>query len=179
MIQNNYEILGVKYDADEDTIRRAYTEKMQNCSSELMREKYKTAYYKLMDGERRYNYDLSLGIHRYRKVGFVRKLFRQVIRAFLTFTDALMTFYWCFLFVLVVYALGDYYYRNGVIEITALVQQYKDELYILALLAMLDALLHYYVRRINRYLKHYKWEVRNYKEYKKIKEKEKRKNVKR
>lgn len=168
MIQNSYEMLGINYDADHDAIYKAYSEKILCCDSDIMREKYKTAYYKLIDDERRYEYDISLGIHRYRKLGFIRRGFKIVARIILTLIDAVMTFYWCFLWVLVVYTVGISYYQQHVIDVTSLLLRYSDEIYILFLFALMDLVLHFYVRRANRYLKHYKGEIKSYAEYSKI-----------
>lgn len=166
---NYYDVLGLSYDASEEQIQAAYRDKISHCSSELMHQRYDTAYYYLTDGKRRFDYDRSIGIHRYRRHGRLYSLLITVLRIILTITDALMTFYWCFLFCLAVYASACMYMRNGYISVTGLFTMYSDEIYILFLAALIDLAGHFYVRRANRYLKH-RHEV-GYNEYKKIKEK--------
>ena len=61
MILNYYELLNVGAHATEQQIEAAYREKIMKCDSDLMKQRYDTAYYHLTDGKRRYEYDRSLG----------------------------------------------------------------------------------------------------------------------
>ena len=93
-IFNHYEILGVPYDATEEQITNAYIEKMQ-VGLPGMDEKYKTAYYILMNDRRRSKYDKRIGIHKYKKVSVLVRLLKGIARVILTLLDALFSFYWC------------------------------------------------------------------------------------
>lgn len=164
MILNYYELLNVGAHATEQQIEAAYREKIMKCDSDLMKQRYDTAYYHLTDGKRRYEYDRSLGIHRYKKHGVFYRLMIRLIRSVLTILDALMTFYWCFLIVVVCCSICDIVYpvlTSGAVSLSAgasvateFAGKYVDEIYILSILALMDLAGHFYVRRANRYLKH-------------------------
>lgn len=164
MILNYYELLNVGAHATEQQIEAAYREKIMKCDSDLMKQRYDTAYYHLTDGKRRYEYDRSLGIHRYKKHGVFYRFMIGLIRGVLTILDALMTFYWCFLIVVVCCSICDIVYpvlTSGAVSLSAVVSvaaefagKYVDEIYILSILALMDLAGHFYVRRANRYLKH-------------------------
>lgn len=164
MILNYYELLNVGAEATEQQIEEAHREKTMKCDSNLMKQRYDTAYYHLTDGKRRYEYDRSLGIHRYKKHGVFYRIMIRLIRFVLTLLDALMTFYWCFLVVVVCCSVCYSVYpvlTSGAVSISAVasavseyVGKYVDEIYILSILALMDLTGHFYVRRANRYLKH-------------------------
>jgi hypothetical protein len=113
----------------------------------------------LSNKKKRFRYDLSLGIHRYKKVPLILRALKLLSRIILTILDGLMRFYWFFLFTTVAYVLVGSYINNGYIDFMNIYENYRDESQILFLLALIDALLHFYVRRLNRFLKHYNWEV--------------------
>lgn len=162
LILNHYDLLGVGINAHTDEIIKAYEGKVCLCRDSLMKEQLDTAYYVLSDGVRRQRYDLSMGIHRYRKVPKVYRIAKGMARLVLTVADALLTFYWCFFFVVAAYGLSlavyKLYKENS--PIIAFMQAHKEEITILVGLALEDGLLHFYVRRANRKLKHYNWEIK-------------------
>ena len=88
MILNYYELLNVGAHATDQQIEEAYREKIMKCDSDLMKQRYDTAYYHLTDGKRRYEYDRSLWIHRYKKHGVFYRLMIRLIRSVLTILDA-------------------------------------------------------------------------------------------
>jgi hypothetical protein len=127
-----------------------------------MKEQLDTAYYVLSDGVRRQKYDYAIGIHRYKTVPKLYRFAKGMARLVLTAADALLTFYWCFFFVVAAYGTGlaiyKLYKENN--PIIAFMQAYREEITILVGLALEDGLLHFYVRRANRKLKHYNWEIK-------------------
>lgn len=163
MLQNHYELLNIKYDADLNEIRSAYEEKIMS-ANELMSEKYKTAYYHLSDESRRQRYDLSIGIHKYKKVSFVKKLLKSFLRFVLTILDALCTFYWCLIIAVIiavlVYVIYNFYNTGTFNPDQIDVMKYKTECMLAFSIAVLDLVIHFPIRRANRFLKHYQWEVK-------------------
>lgn len=160
---NYYTILGVPIDASEYAIKQAYEDKMPQARSGLMAERYRTAYYVLTDAKRRQEYDLSLGIHKYKKTSIWKKILKGIARVLLTLLDALFSFYWCFLVVLIIYATGLIVVENDELSIELMleyVSKWNLEIYLLALFSLVNITLHYYIRRLNRYLKHFKWEIK-------------------
>ena len=157
MILNYYELLGLEFSASESQINEAYEKKVEACRSSTMKQRYDTAYYYLSDDRRRYKYDQSIGIHRYRKHSFMFRLIVVLTRFILSLVDAVMTFYWCFLVVIIVFVIAAIYMRTGSVyeafDVVSIVRKYHDETYILALLALIDLTGHFYVRRANRFLK--------------------------
>jgi hypothetical protein len=162
LILNHYELLGVDVNANTEDIEKAYRGKLLSSRDRIIKEQFDTAYYVLSDDTRRQRYDEAIGIHRYRKVPPVYRIGKGLLRAALTVTDALFTFYWSFFFVVIAYGLGQALYRlyTEDMSILAYIQEHKEEIIILVGLAMEDALLHFYVRRANRKLKHYNWEIK-------------------
>lgn len=171
---NHYALLGVPPDATKEEIADAYKEKIINVSNELMSEKYKTAYITLSDDVRRYAYDKSIGIHRYRKVRLLFRAAKVIGRIILTLLDVICTFYWCFFIAVILASLiyvavnvkpsegtGIYkfllLYKTDIYKFLLL---YKEELNILLLFALEDLLMHFYIRRANRKLKAVNWEVK-------------------
>lgn len=158
---NHYELLAVRIDASTEEVKAAYNEKIMHASGD-MADKYKTAYYILSDPVRRQKYDLKLGIHKYRNVPVVLRIGKALARVILTLLDAIFSFYWCFLIVVVlaVVIYNLYLYKNQgiVFDFIKYVAAHKDEIIILAGFAGVDMATHFYVRRANRYLKHYAWE---------------------
>ena len=162
MIQNYYELLDIGFDASIKDIEVAYKNKILK-TDELMKEHLNTAYMTLIDDKRRRKYDLSLGIHKYRKVSPIKKVGKGLLRAFLTVMDAFLTWYWCLLFVLIAFSLGYVYYKgqkSGGFDYTYYLDKYRIVLIILGTVGVLDLIFHYYVRRANRKLKHFKWEIK-------------------
>ncbi len=161
MLLNYYELLNIRYDASVEDIEKSYKEKILK-SDETMKEQLNTAYMVLIDENRRSKYDLSIGIHKYRKVSPIKKAGKGGLRLVLTLLDAFFTWYWCFLGVLIVAAGGYLYYRyrtDGSVDVYTYYDRYLKVLIILGIVALLDLILHYYIRRLNRKLKHYKWEI--------------------
>lgn len=159
---NHYNLLGVGIDATTEEIDKAYRTKTEKFMSGFMQENYKTAYYVLSDPCRREQYDLSLGIHKYRKVPLILKVIKAHARVLLTIMDALLTFYWCLLIVLLIYG-GILIYMSQEEFLRAVMQllnQNHDLIIVLGGFAFADVVLHFYVRRANRFLKHYNWEYR-------------------
>lgn len=160
-IVNNYELLSIPINATEDEVRAAYEQKMVRANKE-MSEKYKTAYYILTDPYRRQKYDLQLGIHKYRNVPRIYRVGKACARVILTILDAVCSFYWCLLVVIVLGVVGYkfYLYKNqGIIfEPFSFVTMHQDEIIILGGFALMDLIGHFYIRRANRFLKHYDWE---------------------
>lgn len=165
LIFNYYELLGLRYDASKDQILVSYRQKIDCSKSNLMKQRYDTAYFNLIDDERRFKYDQSIGLYRYRKHGNLFKTSVILARLLLTVTDTVMTFYWCFLLVVTLYACAELYMRTGSIDLSLLWKMYFDEIYILALIALIDLVGHFYVRRANRYLKHILKRKMNFNEY--------------
>ena len=172
-VLNYYELLGIPYDADDNEIREAYNNKIINAKNEIMTEKYKTAYFTLADINRRQSYDLYIGMHKYRKVNIFLRFGKALLRVVLTLVDAFFSFYWCFLFVIICFVFVSVYNQNtyeqahniigflntygrNVIEY---VGQNRTVGIILIAIAAIDVIFHFYIRRLNRYLKHYRWEV--------------------
>lgn len=161
MILNHYELLGIRYDADISDIKDAYQNKILK-SDDTMREQLNTAYMTLSNDKLRQKYDLSIGIHKYKNVSPLYKAGKGFLRLVLTFIDAFMTWYWCFLFVLICAAAGYLYYKYktiGVIDLSYYYDKYFFIIIILGSIAVIDLISHYYIRRLNRKLKHYKWEI--------------------
>ena len=163
MLRNHYELLGVQLNASNDEIRAAYIKKITTETDTLMSEYIKTAYYVLKNPIRRQKYDLSLGIHKYRKVPGSYRVGKGIARGILTVLDFLFTFYWCVLLAIILIVTGIYIYKyktTGTIDfsVVSFFIKYKDEVIILGGLALIDLLGHYYIRRANRLLKNYKWE---------------------
>lgn len=167
MILNYYELLGLRYDAATEQISEAYHKKVAECKYDFMRQRYDTAYYNLIDDYRRFKYDQSIGLYRYRKHGKIYRISVILTRVVLTITDAFMTFYWCFLFVVIVYVCAELYLKTGSINLSMLGILYPDEIYILVLIALMDLVGHFYIRRANRFLKHkQKMDFNKYMKYK-------------
>ena len=161
MILNYYELLGIRYDATNDDIEKSYKDKILK-SDETMKEQLNTAYMTLINDNRRSRYDLSIGIHKYKKVSPVKKVGKGGLRFILTLLDAFFTWYWCFLGVLIIAAGGYLYYKyrtDGFINLSIYYDKYRIVLIILGAVALMDLASHYYIRRLNRKLKHYKWEI--------------------
>lgn len=160
-VVNHYELLQLPINATTEQIKGAYNEKMEHATP-AMAEQYKTAYYILTDPVRRQKYDLSLGIHKYRNVPVIYRIGKAIARVILTVLDALFSFYWCFLFVIIVAiaGLGIYKWKTtGVLpDIVTFGTLHRYEIIMLAGFAAIDLLGHFYVRRANRFLKHYNWE---------------------
>lgn len=158
---NHYELLSLPINATTEDVIAAYNEKMEHASAE-MADKYKTAYYILSDPVRRQKYDLRLGIHKYRHVPVVFRIGKALVRVILTLLDALLSFYWCFIIVVVIAVIlyNFYLYKEqGVLfDLMSYLAENRDEIIILTGFAGVDAVLHFYVRRANRFLKHYDWE---------------------
>lgn len=161
MLCNYYDLLKVGYDATQEDIIKAYREKMRLCQDEIMEEKYRTAYYNLSNARRRHKYDISLGIHKYKKVSCFKRVIKVFFRAILTILDALLSFWWCFVCASIIAAVICDYYINKNFDLIRICIKYSDESKILFLCSLLDLTLHFYVRRANRYLKNQKWEVSN------------------
>lgn len=161
MILNYYELLEIRYDADNADIKAAYQKKILK-ADDTMTELLNTAYMTLSDDYRRQKYDLSIGIHKYRRVSLIKRVGKSGLRIVLTFLDAFFTWYWCFLGVLTIAASGYLYYRyrtDGNIDLSSYYEKYFMILIILLVVAFIDLVTHYYIRRLNRKLKHYKWEI--------------------
>lgn len=161
MILNHYELLGIRYDASRKDIEKAYKEKILK-SDETIKEQLNTAYMVLTDDKRRNKYDLSIGIHKYKKVSPVKKVGKGGLRLMLTLLDAFFTWYWCFLGVLIIASGGYLYYRyrlDGYLDISIYLDKHYVIIIILGAVALVDLVTHYYIRRLNRKLKHYNWEV--------------------
>lgn len=160
-VVNHYELLQLPINATTEQIKAAYNEKMEHATP-AMAEQYKTAYYILTDPVRRQKYDLSLGFHKYRNVPVIYRIGKAIARMILTVLDALFSFYWCFLFVIIVAIAGFGIYKwktAGVLpDIVTFCALHRYEIIMLAGFAAIDLLGHFYVRRANRYLKHYNWE---------------------
>ena len=160
-VVNHYQLLQLPINATTEQIKGAYNEKMEHATP-AMAEQYKTAYYILTDPVRRQKYDLSLGIHKYRNVPVIYRIGKAIARVILTVLDALFSFYWCFLFVIIVAiaGLGIYKWKTtGVLpDIVTFGTLHRYEIIMLAGFAAIDLLGHFYVRRANRFLKHYNWE---------------------
>lgn len=110
-VVNHYELLQLPINATTEQIKAAYNEKMEHATP-AMAEQYKTAYYILTDPVRRQKYDMSLGIHKYRNVPVIYRIGKAIARVILTVLDALFSFYWCFLFVIIA-AIAGFGYING------------------------------------------------------------------
>ncbi len=161
MLRNYYELLGIRYDANNEDIEKAYKDKILK-SDETIKEQLNTAYMTLIDESRRSKYDLRIGIHKYKKVSPIKKAGKGGLRLILTLLDAFFTWYWCFLGVLIVAAGGYLYYRyrlDGYLDISIYFDKHYVIIIILGVVALLDLVAHYYIRRLNRKLKHYNWEV--------------------
>lgn len=161
-IFNYYEILGVPYDAATEEIVAAYYEKTQKGSS-LMQDKYNTAYYILTDKRKRSKYDRAIGMHKYKKVPAIAKIMKAAARVMLTLLDAFFSFYWCFLFVILAYSVAVILYENNQLSFSLIYEYVSDHCLkasVMISVAVVDALLHFHIRRLNRFLKHYKWEMR-------------------
>ena len=161
MILNYYEMLGIRYDADISDIKDAYQNKILK-SDDTMREQLNTAYMTLSNDKLRQKYDLSIGIHKYKNVSPLYKAGKGFLRLVLTFLDAFFTWYWCFLGVLIITSGGYLYYRyrlDEYLDISIYFDKYYVIIIVLGVVALLDLVAHYYVRRLNRKLKHYNWEV--------------------
>ncbi len=160
-VVNHYELLQLPISATTEQIKAAYDEKMEHATP-VMAEQYKTAYYILTDQVRRQKYDLELGIHKYRNVPAIYRVGKAIARVILTVLDALFSFYWCFLFVIIVATIGFWIYKwktaGALPDIVAFCSKYRYEIEILAGFAAVDLLGHFYIRRANRFLKHYTWE---------------------
>lgn len=160
-IVNHYELLQLPINATSEQVKAAYNEKMEHATS-TMAEQYKTAYYILTDPVRRQKYDMSLGIHKYRNVPVIYRIGKAIARVILTVLDALFSFYWCFLFVIIAAIAGFWIYKwrtEGVLpDIVAFCMLHRYEIIMLVGFAAIDLLGHFYVRRANRFLKHYNWE---------------------
>lgn len=159
MLRNYYELLKVDYDATREDIIKAYQEKIRLCPDEIMEEKYRTAYYNLSDSGRRHKYDISLGIHKYKKVSCLTRMAKVFFRVILTILDGVLSFWWCFVSVAIIAAVIYDYYINKNFDLIRIYYQYSDESKILFLCSCIDLLIHFYIRRANRYLKNQKWEV--------------------
>ncbi len=161
MLLNYYELLEIRYDATKEDIEKAYKEKILK-ADDTMTEQLNTAYMTLIDKSRRDRYDLRIGIHKYRKVSPAAKAGKGLLRLILTILDAFMTWYWCFLFVCIAAAGGYLFYKyrtDGVINILAYYDKYMVVIIVMGVVALIDLISHYYIRRLNRTLKHYKWEI--------------------
>ena len=162
MILNYYELLGVRYDADNDAIKAAYQVKILK-ADDNMTQLLNTAYMTLTDQKLRTKYDLSIGIHKYKKVPVALKAGKGFTRIILTLLDAFLTWFWCFLFVIIIAAGGYALYKykvDGSFDYIYYLTKYKIIFIILGIISILDLIFHYYIRRINRKLKHYKWEIK-------------------
>lgn len=164
-IVNYYELLGVPLDATKEEIAVAYYKKIINVSSEFMSENYKTAYIVLSDDVRRYSYDKSIGIHRYRKVGLPIRAAKVIGRIILTLLDVICTFYGCFFIVvgmvnLFYRAYGFYEPLLPLIHICDPVLLNREELFDFLLISTAVFGTHPYIRRANRKLKAVNWEVK-------------------
>lgn len=164
MLQNHYELLGINYDADLSEIRSAYEEKIMS-ANELMSEKYKTAYYHLSDERRRQKYDRDIiGIHKYKKVSFVKKFLKIFLRFILTILDVLCTFYWCLLVAIAIsllfYTAYNFYNTGAFYPEQIDLMKYRSPCILALSIAVLDLLIHFPIRRANRFLKHYQWELK-------------------
>lgn len=161
MILNHYELLGIRYDADMSDIKAAYQTKILK-SDDTMREQLNTAYMTLSNDKLRQKYDLSIGIHKYKNVSSLYKAGKGFLRLILTLLDAFFTWYWCFLGVLIIASGGYLYYRyrlDGYLDISIYLDKHYVIIIILGAVALVDLVTHYYIRRLNRKLKHYNWEV--------------------
>lgn len=161
MILNYYELLNIRYDADISDIKTAYQDKILK-TDDTMREQLNTAYMTLSNDKLRQKYDLSIGIHKYKNVSPLYKAGKGFLRVMLTLIDAFMTWYWCFLFVLLCAATGYLYYKyktTGEVNISYYYDKYFLIIIVLGFIALIDLISHYYIRRLNRKLKHYKWEI--------------------
>lgn len=159
---NYYEILGLSYDATDEEIVAAYYNKLKTGSC-LMTDKYKTAYYILSNDTRRKKYDYSIGIRKYRRVCFTKRLIKVLARIILTLLDAFFSFFWCFLLVIIIYSIAAIIYRENHFSINLLydfIVCHDNETMLIAAIALIDVMTHYHIRRLNRRLKHYNWEVR-------------------
>ena len=160
-VVNHYDLLQLPINATTEQIKGAYNEKMEHATP-AMAEQYKTAYYILTDPVRRQKYDLSLGIHKYRNVPVIYRIGKAIARMILTVLDALFSFYWCFLFVIIVAIAGFGIYKwktAGVLpDIVTFCALHRYGIIMLAGFAAIDLLGHFYVRRANRFLKHFNWE---------------------
>lgn len=160
-VVNHYELLQLPINATTEQIKAAYNEKIEYATP-AMAEQYKTAYYILTDPVRRQKYDVSLGIHKYRNVPVIYRIGKAIARVILTVLDALFSFYWCFLFVIIVAiaGFGIYKWKNtgALPDIVTFCALHRYEIIMLAGFAAIDLLGHFYVRRANRFLKHYNWE---------------------
>lgn len=165
MLRNYYELLKVGYDAAPDMIKKAYRDRMKLCSDDNLAEKYRTAYYNLFDSKRRHNYDISIGIHKYKKVSRLKRVAKTLAAFFLTLLDSLLSFWWCFALALIAIAIAYDYYNNKNFDLIRIFLKYEDESRILFLCSLIDLVIHFYVRRANRYLKNFNWEVSNEYDY--------------
>ena len=173
-VLNYYELLDISYDATYDTIRAAYKDKIVK-SNGLLDENYKTAYYVLSNPVRRRKYDLRIGIHKYRKVGRIYKIMKALARMVLTVLDAFFSFFWCFLLVVVCFVFVCVYVQNAAAldalnfsfewiktyagRLFDFILAYKLRVGIMVIIMIADLVLHSRIRRTNRMLKHFKWEV--------------------
>lgn len=169
-VANYYALLGVTPDATKEEVADAYYKKIINVSSDFMSENYKTAYIVLSDDVRRYSYDKSIGIHRYRKVGLSIRAAKVIGRIGLTLLDVICTFYQCF-FIAVV--MVNYFLKIMSIEETRydtllpLIHDICDpfllnneELILFMQISIAVHIIHFYIRRANRKLKAVNWEVK-------------------
>lgn len=158
MVLNHYEMLGVEINATKAEIIDAYEKKKTEYKDELMLEKLRTAYYILTDDNRRKRYDRNKGF--YKKISYrgIKGAGIKAMRFFLTVLDSICSFYWCFLFVIVIYAILYAFYNK--IDFVTLIKSHTEEIVILLGLAAMDATLHFYIRRANRKLKNAYIEVK-------------------
>lgn len=163
LFKNYYELLGVPVNASKNDIYKAYKNKIIKCTNEKKKEEYDTAYYVLTNEKNRYNYDVSIGIKKYRIVPRYYKVFKALARVILTVIDSVMDFYRCFFIVLVFALLMKCiceYFIVGVSGIKKVLFFYK-ELILAAVIALFAVvILQFYVRRANRKLKYYNWEYK-------------------
>lgn len=163
---NHYDLLGIGIDATTEEIAEAYRAKTEKFTNEYMHENYKTAYYVLSDPCRREQYDISLGLHKYRRVPGLLKVLKAAARVLLTTTDALLSFYWCALAVVFIYGIISVLQccHSSHMEFIAAAMKIwyrnQDLITVLTGFALIDMVLHFYIRRTNRLLKHFKWEYK-------------------